>query len=291
MSKRTIALAVIIGGAWLVAAVPRPVAADGSFPMNCTFSDSAKSTKPLVVTVKLSCSGTNEYGSTVDASLIGPATVQFYSGTNLSWTTAVQVPVAGVYQLSISATARYSDGSSDSGTYVCCSVQAYAADAATPTPQPPPPATPSPVPTPPPPATPPPASTPAPPAPAPTPKPKPAPAATPARTATPAETAAPSPSPTDPPQPTPNMASAPPSVAPSPSAELAPSPPASPSSSPSPAAASTTGSQDPSSVSPYLLAAAVAAILAALVLLLLLGLVKRRRRRRDDLPGQTGPVE
>jgi hypothetical protein len=51
MSKRTIALAVIIGGAWLVAAVPRPVAANGSFPMTCTFSDSAKSTKPLVITV------------------------------------------------------------------------------------------------------------------------------------------------------------------------------------------------------------------------------------------------
>ena len=271
MSKRTIALALLIGGAWLVAAVPRPVAADGPFPMTCTFSDSAKSTKPLVVTVKLSCSGTNEYGSTVDASLIGPATVDFYSGTNLSWTTAVQVPVAGVYQLSITATARYSDGSSSSGTYVCCSVQAYPADAATPTPQPTPPATP------------PPASTPAPPAP--TPKPKPAPAATPAPTATPAETATPSPSPTDTPQPTPAVGSAPPSAAPSPSAELAPSPSASPSSSPTPAPASTGGTQDPSSVSPYLVAGAVAAILAVLVLLLLLGLVKWRRRRRDGLPG------
>lgn len=288
MSKRTIALAVIIGGALLVAAVPRPVAAD-DFPFTCTFSDSAKSTKPLVVTVKLSCGGNNTTGNTVDdASLIGPATVHFYSGTDFNWTMDVQVPVPGVYQLSLSGTARYPEGGSDSGTTVCCSVQAYGAAAATPTPQPPPPATP------------PPASTPAPPAPtpkpkpappAPTPKPKPAPAATPAPTATPAETAAPSPSPIDTPQPTPTVGSAPPSAAPSPSAELAPSQPASPSSSPTPAPASNAGTQDPSSVSPYLLAGAVAAILAVLVLLLLLGLVKRWRRRRDGLPGQNGPVE
>ena len=279
MSKRTIALALIIGGAFLSSAVPQPVTADdGSFPMACFFSDSAKSSKPLVVTVNLSCPGTNEFGSTIDdASLIGPATVHFYSGTNLSWAGDVDVPVPGVYQLSISATARFSNGYSSSGTDVCCSVQAYGAAAATPTLEPPPPVAPAP------------ASTPAPPAP--TPKPKPAPAATPAPTAAPTATATPSPSPTDPPQPTSSMASAPPSVAPSPSVEVASSPPASPSSSPIPAAASGGGSQDPSGVSPYLLAGAVAGVLAILALLLPLGLVKRRRRRRDGLSGQNGPVE
>ena len=271
MSKRTIAVAVIIGGALLASAVPQPVAADdGSFPLTCLMSDSATSSRPLVVTAKLSCLGNGSPKATIDdASLIGPATVHFYSGTNLSWTMDVQVPVPGVYQLSISATARYSIGDPISGTTVCCSVQAYGAAAATPPPEPPPPVTPAPV------------STPR--QPAPTPKPKPAPAATPAPTATPTATATPSPSPTDTPQPTPTVVGAPPSVAPSPPAEVASSPPASPSSSPIPVAASTTGNQDPSGVSPYLLAGAVAAILAVLVLLVLV--VKRRRRQRDRPAG------
>ena len=280
MSKRTITLAVIIGGAFLASAVRQPVAADdGSFPISCVFSDSAKSTKPLVVTVKLSCGsiGPGDSATIDDASLVGPATVHFYSGTELNWTKDVQVPAAGIYQLSVSATVLYSQGITVSGTNVCCSVQAYGVAAATPTREPPPPVAPAPV------------STPRPPAR--TPKPKPAPAATPTPTATPTATPTPSPSPADTPQPTPTVASAPPSAAPSPSVEFTLSPPASPPSSTIPAAAGTTGNQDPSGVSPLLLSGAVAAILAVLVLLLLLGLVKRRRRRRGGLPGQNGRVE
>jgi hypothetical protein len=261
MSKRTAALAAIIGGALLVAAVPRPVAADGSFPLNCVMSDSATSTKPLVVTVKLSCGSVAPGDSATidDASLIGPATVPFYSGTDIDWTKDVQVPVAGIYRLSVSGTVLYSQGISDSGTTVCCSVQAYGPAAATPTPEPPHPATPAPV------------STPAPPAPPPKPVP-----ATPAPTATPIETASPSSTPTGTPQPSPTTASAVPSA----SAQAALGPSAAPSSSPMPAAGGT-GNQSTSGVSSALLPAAVASALA-LVLLVLLVFVVRRGRRHDD---------
>jgi hypothetical protein len=281
MSKRTIALALLIGGALLASAVPQPVAADGEFPFTCSMRTSSRSSKPLVVTTKLSCVGNGVDTTQVSASLIGPATVPFYSGHSINWEEDVAVPVAGIYQLEISASDIGPTGDPVSGTYICCSVQAYGAAAATPTPQPPPPATP------------PPASTPAPPAPtpkpkpappAPTPKPKPAPAATPAPTDTLAETATPSPSPTDTPQPTEMVASAPPSAAPSPSAEVASSPPASPSNSPIPAAASTAGNQDPSGVDPYLLAGAVAGVLAILVLLVILVVLARRRKRHDRSP-------
>jgi hypothetical protein len=271
MSKRSIALALLVGGALLAATSPKPVAADdGSFPLSCIFHDSATSTKPLVITVHISCGGNGDPNATIDdASLIGPATVHFYSGTNINWTGDVQVPAVGTYQLRVTAT--YSDPGYPpaSGTSVCCSVQAYGAAAATPTSEPPPPVAPAPV------------STPRPPAP--TPKPKPAPAATPAPTATPTSTATPSPSPTDTPHPTETVASSPPSAAPSPPAEVASSPPASASNSPIPAAAGTTGNQDPSGVSPYLLAGAVAAILAVPVLFMVL-VVGRRRKRHDRSP-------
>lgn len=271
-----IALAVIIGGSLLIAAVPRPVAAD-DFPMTCTFSDSAKSTRPMVVTVKLSCAANGDPNASVDASLIGPATVPIYSGTDLSWTKDVQVPVAGVYEFSITATHTDPGYPTKSGTYVCCSIEPYEAAAATPTPEPPPPETPAPV------------STPRPPAP--TPKPKPAPAATPAPTVTPTATPTPSPSPTDTPQPTPTVASAPPSAAPSPSAEFTPSPSASPSSSPIPAAAPTSGNRNAPSASSYVAPAVVAGILAAISLLVLVFLLKRRRRQRDRLIWQSEPVK
>ena len=129
-----------------------PGAALASVPLTCTFSTSAISSAPLQETVTLDCSGSNPAWDHVDdASLVGPATVNFYSGNDLNWTKTVTVPTAGKYKLRITITTQSMAGPV-TGTSTCCGTTVYAANP-TPAPTPvvtPPPATPRPVVTPPP---------------------------------------------------------------------------------------------------------------------------------------------
>ena len=124
-----------------------PGAALASVPLTCTFSTSAISSAPLQETVTLDCSGSNPAWDHVDdASLVGPATVNFYSGNDLNWTKTVTVPTAGKYKLRITITTQSMAGPV-TGTSTCCGTTVYAANP-TPAPTPvvtPPPATPRPV--------------------------------------------------------------------------------------------------------------------------------------------------
>jgi LPXTG-motif cell wall-anchored protein len=144
MFKRSVLLLTIVSNIFLGFLFATPVLAD-SFPFSCSFHTSAKSTVPLVATVQVSCPGTTIPGEKIDnASLIGPATVLFYAGTDFNWTKNVSVPLAGTYQLQITGTSATADGGFVTGTSTCCSVQVYGGPVVTPAPTAPPVITPAP---------------------------------------------------------------------------------------------------------------------------------------------------
>ena len=133
MFKRSVLLLTIVSNIFLGFLFVTPVLAD-HFPFTCTFHTSAKSTAPLIETVKVSCLGNPNLSNTLAASLIGPTTVAFYSGNSLSWTKNVSVPVAGTYQLQITGTAQDSQMNTITGTTTCCSLSVYDGPAVTPAP-------------------------------------------------------------------------------------------------------------------------------------------------------------
>jgi hypothetical protein len=142
--NRLVQLAVTAATALAVLSIA-PGAAQASVPLTCGFVTSAIGSEPLQATVTLNCPGYAAGDAEVDdASLIGPATVSFYSGSDLEWTKTVAVPTAGRYKLSITITFN-SDAGPITGTSTCCSFTVYGV-AATPTSPPvtPRPATPRP---------------------------------------------------------------------------------------------------------------------------------------------------
>lgn len=261
---RRLVRTLLIATTALTLLVIAPAAALASVPANCTFDTLSISSTPLQVAATMDCPGYAAGAVTIDdASLIGPATVHFYSGADFAWTKNVTVPTAGTYKLSVTATLN-SDGGPVTGTSTCCSVKVYGAD---------PTAPPAPV------------ITPAPVAPGPVTTPRPGTPRPPtsASTDSPQPSGSPSAGPSDSPGAAANASpSAPPEPTGSPPAT--PDPTASPPASQAPAI---TGAPPAGGTDPMLILALVG--LAALGLLALAGLFllllgKRRRRRQSAQP-------
>lgn len=119
-----------------------PATTFANVPISCTLGLSSTSLYPLQVTATLSCPGySSAYHNVDNASLVGPNTINFYSGNDLDWTKTVTVASAGIYTLSVTITSQFTDGPV-TGITTCCKVTVYDA---VPTPPPTPVATPAPV--------------------------------------------------------------------------------------------------------------------------------------------------
>ena len=253
----------------ILAIGPRTVIA--AVPEDCMWGAHADSDHPLTAKISETCADPAD-SHVDDASLIGPATVSFYSGPDTEWTKTVTVPVAGIYHLSVTITFQSMAGPI-TGTSTCCSVTVYDAaptDPPAPTAAPTQPATPRPVA-----------------------NPTPRPVSTPKNlTRTPAATAAVSNTPDESPS-----ASASDSLAPSQSTSPPPSPSATPAASASPTdattqpsaapladpAASTNGSGSEIPTGALGVAAALALMFVFVVLL------SRRRKRRHGGENASDP--
>lgn len=129
---RTLFAAVVALG--LLVIVPGRALAD--VPDACHWHLHTDSSIPLTATVIETCAN-SAWDYVDDASLVGPATVSFYSGPATEWTKTVTVLVAGEYTLSVTITKQTMAGPITGTTILPGTVTVYGAeDTATPTPAP-----------------------------------------------------------------------------------------------------------------------------------------------------------